>query len=334
MYDKWLVQAGVREMNTTIRTLKIVTATLLAILLAQALGLQHPLASGVIAILSVLETKQESIKTASARIGSTIIGFSIASLFFYAFGYTILAFCLYLLFFIPITCKGNLQSGIAPTTVLVTHFMTAMSISWKWQVNGFALMIIGVGMALMVNSWMPSQQKELNRLKEEIEKEMRVALVMFQSQLLGERNFSLIFNHLKHLDSKTHEMNQLAFKEYENQIVNHSGYFIRYAQMRKEQVIVLQKIYDNLPLIKLATKQNEVLADLFIETAEQLHEKNTGLQLLNDISDLYIEFKKTDLPKSRTEFESRASLFQILNDFERFIKIKREFYINEQDMLD
>ena len=47
-----------------------------------------------------------------------------------------------------------------------------------------------------------------------------------------------------------------------------------------------------------------------------------------------LNLKKRNLPKSRTEFESRASLFQILNDFERFIKIKREFYINEQDMLD
>lgn len=128
-------------------------------------------------------------------------------------------------------------------------------------------------------------------------------------------------------------MNHLAFKEYENQVINRSGYFVRYAQMRKEQSVVLQKIYDNLPLIKLATKQNEVLADLFVETAEQLHEKNTGLQLLNDILDLYIEFKQSDLPKTRSEFESRASLFQILNDFERFIKIKREFYINEQSSL-
>lgn len=320
-------------MNITVRTIKITIASLLAILLAQGLNLEHPLASGVIAILSVLETKQESIKTALARIGSAILGFIIASILFYFIGYTIFAFCLYLLIFIPITCKWNLQSGIAPTTVLVTHFMTAQSISWVWQLNGFVLMLIGVVMALLVNSWMPSQQKELKCLKEEIEEEMRVALVMFQSQLLGEKNFSSIHEHLKQLDNKIHEMNHLAFKEYENQVINRSGYFVRYAQMRKEQSVVLQKIYDNLPLIKLATKQNEVLADLFVETAEQLHEKNTGLQLLNDILDLYIEFKQSDLPKTRSEFESRASLFQILNDFERFIKIKREFYINEQSSL-
>lgn len=321
-------------MNMTIRTVKIVTATMSAILLAQFLHLEYPLSSGVIAILSVLETKQESIKAALARIGSTIVGFIIASALFYFMGYTIVAFGVYLIIFIPIIYKGNLQSGIAPTTVLVTHFMTARSISWVWQINGFSLMIIGVTTALLVNFWMPSKQNELNKLKEEVEEEMRVALVMFQDQLLGERRFSMIYDHLKQLNNKIYLLNQLAFKEYENQLVDRSEYFVKYGQMRKEQSIVLQKIGDNLPLVNLATKQNEILADLFVETAEQLHEKNTGLQLLDDISDLYAAFKESELPKTRKEFESRASLFLILNDFERFIKIKKDFYINEKSTIE
>lgn len=321
-------------MTMTIRTLKIVTATLSAILLAQFLHLEHPLASGVIAILSVLETKQESIKTALARIGSTLVGFIIASALFYFMGYTITAFGLYLIVFIPIICKGNLQSGIAPTTVLVTHFMTAKSIAWVWQFNGFGLMIIGVATALLVNMWMPSQQNELNRLKEEIEEEMRAALVMFQAQLLGERKFSMINDHLNQLNSKIHALNQLAFKEYENQIIDRSEYFVKYGQMRKEQSVVLQKICDNLPLVNLAIKQNKILADLFFDTAVQLHEKNTGVQLLDDISDLYKVFQESELPKTRKEFESRASLFLILNDFERFIKIKKDFYINEKSTIE
>ncbi|WP_208560950.1 aromatic acid exporter family protein [Marinilactibacillus kalidii] len=316
-------------MNTTQRTIKVVVATVLAVWIAQQLQLEFPLAAGVIAILSVLETKHESIKVALARLGSMVIGFFIASVLFYSIGYSLLALGLYLICFMPITCKLRMQSGIAPTTVLVTHFMTAESIDLYWQVNGASLMLIGVLSALLINMWMPKQQENLENRVKGIENEMSQTLLMFQDQLLGDQNYTQLFTQVTLLNKHIQEMNQIAMTEYENQVFKKTSYYVRYAQMRKEQSIVLQKINEHLPAIHLATSQNEVLANLFKETAEQLHEKNTGLTLLQDISDLYQEFKDSKLPVTREEFESRAILFQVLNDFDRFIKIKREFFLLE-----
>lgn len=321
-------------MTIPMRTIKIVSAASLAIILSQFLSLESALAAGVIAILSVLETKQESLLTAAARIGSTVIGFIVATGLFYWIGFNIFAFGLYLCAFIPLSCLFRLQSGIAPTTVLVTHFMTAESISWYWQVNGMALMVIGVSAALLVNMWMPSQQGKLEKIISSLEQQMSETLIMFQEQLLGEKNYKLVYQQLRQLESTIQQMNQLAFQEYENQFFNRSSYYVKYVQMRKEQQIIMQKICDNLPLVHLATEQNDILADLFVETAAQLHEQNTGLQLLHDISDLYDTFKRSPLPATREEFESRAILYQILTDFERFIKLKREFYIDERQQLE
>lgn len=321
-------------MTIPMRTIKIVSAASLAIILSQFLSLESALAAGVIAILSVLETKQESLLTAAARIGSTVIGFIVATGLFYWIGFNIFAFGLYLCAFIPLSCLFRLQSGIAPTTVLVTHFMTAESISWYWQVNGMALMVIGVSAALLVNMWMPSQQDKLKKTIFSIEQQMSETFIMFQEQLLGEKNYKLVYQQLRQLESTIQQMDQLAFQEYENQVFNRSSYYVKYAQMRKEQQIIMQKICDNLPLVHLATEQNDILADLFVETAARLHEQNTGLQLLHDISDLYDTFKRSPLPATREEFESRAILYQILTDFERFIKLKREFYIDERQQLE
>ncbi|MEC6748483.1 aromatic acid exporter family protein [Marinilactibacillus sp. XAAS-LB27] len=318
-------------MNTTQRTIKIVVATVLAVWIAQLFELDYTLAAGVIAILSVLDTKQESIKIALARIGSMILGFCIASILFVSLGFSLFAFGLYLAIFIPLACKGKMESGIAPTTVLVTHFITAESVSWDWQINGTALMLIGVFTALLVNLWMPKQQNTLEKFVEEIESEMSKALLIFHDQLVGDQNYRELFEQLKQLDNRIQEMNHVALNEYANQVFKKTSYYVRYAQMRKEQSVVLQKMCENLPAVKLATSQNDILADLFKGTAEQLHEKNTGLDLLQDISDLYQTFKASELPQTRKEFESRAILFQILNDFTRFIKIKREFFLTEKE---
>ena len=41
-------------------------------------------------------------------------------------------------------------------------------------------------------------------------------------------------------------------------------------------------------------------------------------------------FRERPLPKTRQEFETRATLLQLLRDLETFIKIKVEFYQNYQ----
>ncbi len=61
---------------------------------------------------------------------------------------------------------------------------------------------------------------------------------------------------------------------------------------------------------------------MFDSTAEQLHLTNTGLDLMDEIQDYIDEFRNLELPKTRDEFEYRATLFQLLRDLQRFIDLK------------
>ena len=315
-------------MTIKVKTIKIVLATLISILIAQVLNLEYPLAAGIIAILSVLDTKIASIKTAIARIGSTLLAFAVASVVFYLLGYSVWTFSLYLLIYVPIAYHFDLQSGIAPCSVLVTHFVTAQSIAVYWQINGLLIMGIGAVIAVALNLWMPSYEKDLNKNVRYIEEELRQFLKTVHAYLLGNAEQAALTDKARRLTKLLDDTEKIALLDYENQITSRSDYYIRYTQMRVQQVELLKVMIETLKTVELETEQNKVLAGLFNEISEQLHEKNTGLTLLEHISTLYRYFRGSELPKSREEFESRASLFQILRDIERFIEIKRDFFIS------
>ena len=69
-----------------------------------------------------------------------------------------------------------------------------------------------------------------------------------------------------------------------------------------------------------------ILAQLFKKTARQLSQENPAQDLLDDISQYLAIFRERPLPKTREEFETRATLLQLLRDLETFIQVKVDFY--------
>lgn len=321
-------------MTIKIRTVKLVLATLLSIYIANLLQLEHTLAAGIIAILSLLDTKRASFITAFKRLMSTLAAFSIASIVFYFAGFTVPAFGIYLLFYVPIAYRYDLQVGIAPCSVLVTHFIGAASIGLYWQINGLLLMFIGAASALLFNTWMPSSKSELEENKVSIDEQLRLILKAISTLLCGKELDFQLGAKITQLEEMIEQAKNMALTDYDNQLFRKSDYSIRYLQMRQQQLVLIKKISFTLQYVTLGTVQSGILAELFFDIAEQLNEKNTGLLLLNNIATLYKEFRQSELPKTREEFESRAYLFQILHDVEELIEVKRAFFTDEDSMID
>jgi len=225
----------------------------------------------------------------------------------------------------------KVDSAIAPCSVLVTHFIIAESIAWQWQLNGMLIMVIGLVFALLANAWYPSYHQKLESYIGDIERQMSLILFLLEKRLSsGGETTERIQAELKELNEEITTFENLALIENENRQFTQAeqGYYIRYAQMRKQQYDILSIITDSLSNILENTEENEILASIFGETAEQLDESNTGVELLKYISDLYRVFRDSELPRTRKEFESRAILYNILTDFEKFLKLKRDFYLD------
>lgn len=313
-------------MKIGLRTIKTALGAAIAIFIADYLKLDYAVSAGVITILSVQNTKKKSITLAGQRFLSTALAIAIAIFFFLIIGFNPVSFGLYLLIFIPIASKLQLTDGIVVSSVLVTHLLIEESASFHWVLNCFLLMFVGVGTAIVLNLYMPSSEKKLKELQLMIEKDMKLVLLDFSKALKHVTEPHQLDASLQELNVTVLKAEKLAMEQFNNRLFDQSYYYIKYFDMRKMQLYVLKQIKVDITLCQLPTEQNKKLAEIFVATAESLHEDNPVIELLEEIKALFDYFRNSPLPTTRPEFENRAMLFQMLNDFNYFIEIKKVFY--------
>ena len=164
-------------MNIGYRTLKTAIGSALAIIIAKWFGLQYATAAGIITILSVGKTRKKSMKIMLKRIISTLLALLISLVLFNIFGFKEIVFGVFLLIFIPLAVKFNVEEGIVVSSVLVTHLLTEKSTSLFWIINEIALMLVGVIVALIVNLYMPNTEDKIKEYQMYIEEHMKEILL-------------------------------------------------------------------------------------------------------------------------------------------------------------
>lgn len=216
--------------------------------------------------------------------------------------------------------------------MLVSHLLLEQSTSITWLANEMSLMVIGVGMAILFNLYMPSKENQLMQLRDEIEEKMKHVLMNFAVVLETGYPNDQVEIFIKELSVNLKTAEKMAYLEFNNQLLSQNDdYMIQYIDMRQQQAKILAEMSIDISVCSLPTKQNNTLARLFQQTANQLHESNPAIDLMKDLESMLTDFRNSDLPKTRSEFENRAALFVLLNDFSRFIQIKKDFY-EQQEM--
>ncbi|MGQ7396849.1 aromatic acid exporter family protein [Streptococcus suis] len=312
-------------MSLSLRTIKLIFATVLAIYLATALGLSYATAAGIIAILSVLDTRKSSFKMARNRLFSTLLALTIAVLTFALFGFGIWTLGIYLALYVPLAYRFNWEAGIAPSTVLVTHLLLEQDISLIFLGNELALFLIGAGLALLFNLYMPSQEKKIQAYHDQVEDLLKQILLRFEAFLLngdGRNEAELITQ----LDQILEQALKVVYLDRHNQLFQQTNYQVHYFEMRAAQNKILRTMAGNINKCLLEGRENVILSSLFERAAQQLSRENSAKELLLDIELFHATFRERPLPQTREEFETRATLFQLLHDMEAFIRLKVDFY--------
>lgn len=312
-------------MSISLRTIKLIFATVLAVYLATALGLSYATAAGIIAILSILDTRKSSFKMARNRLFSTLLALTIAVLTFALFGFGIWTLGIYLALYVPLAYRFNWEAGIAPSTVLVTHLLLEQDISLIFLGNELTLFLIGAGSALISNIYMPSQDQQIQAYHVQVEDLLKQILLRFEAFLLqGDgRNEAELINQL---DQTLEEALKVVYLDRHNQVFHRTNYQVHYFEMRAAQSKILRTMAKTINKCFLESRENIILASLFERTAQQLSRENSAQDLLLDIELFHATFRERPLPQTREEFETRATLFQLLHDMEHFIQLKVDFY--------
>ena len=312
-------------MNIGYRTLKTAIGSALAIIIAKWFGLQYATAAGIITILSVGKTRKKSMKIMLKRIISTLLALLISLVLFNIFGFKEIVFGVFLLIFIPLAVKFNVEEGIVVSSVLVTHLLTEKSTSLFWIINEIALMLVGVIVALIVNLYMPNTEDKIKEYQMYIEEHMKEILLKMSFTMKDGKKCFVNNVLLEELENVLDKGRKLTYINLNNNIVQEDKYYVRYMNMRKNQVESIKYMLNHFKEDFSRYEQALIMANFIEKVANSIYENNTAENLLEDLDKLREDFRKMELPKTREEFEIRASLFQFLNDMEQFLRIKNDF---------
>ena len=293
---------------------KMVIGALLAILIADLLNLTYGVTSGIIVILSIQPTKQQSIRIGIKRIIASTLGLAITIGLMLLLGYTLPVFILSLLIFIPLAFIFKIEDGIVVSSVLMSHILAQSD--WMLGINALYILWIGVVIAILLNLFMPNKSAAIEAEIHAIDEALRDLIVEIGSR--GSVNFGPI---LKLIDEATHTIRNESM----NKLLPKRNLNISYVTMRKEQVSYLQMIETDLKRVSVTEYKQDILN--FIQTfAPKIGKANMASLLMIQLNQLRDTFKEKPLPLNRQEFEERAILFHILFDLEAFLLAKVRFH--------
>ncbi len=306
-------------------TFKMALSATIAIIISNYIGLQFGVTSGIIAILSIQDTKKEALLVAGRRIITSSVAILLSYILYMLLGNNPIVFGLFLLIFIPITKILKMGEGMVVGAVLSTHLLTSSNINVSWIINEAQLTIVGIGVAMMFNLYTASLEEEFEKNKGRIEdyyrgilSDMAVSLVT-QSVPVYEQEILL---KVEDLVGKSKIMAQIINN---NHLFKKNDYYLSYIEMRIIQLDTMKRMKRHFSRFYMTYDQTRILSEFTNEVAMNLKEDNDCVELINKLNLLRKDYEKMDLPKNRNEFENRALLFQFLNDLEDFLVIKKEF---------
>ena len=308
-------------MRLGIRTIKTAIGAGVAIWLAQLMDLEFAVSAGILTILCIDTTKRRSLATSYERGASAICALICSLFFFHWFGYGPFVFTVFVLLFLPVLISIRLQSGFVTSMVIALHVLTVGECSIALAINELLLIFIGVGVALIMNSYMPNLNAKLEGYQQQIEFYIKTILDEFSSYLTqGDRGWN--GEELQLLSDLLHQAKSVAVQKTENHVFRHENQYYVYFSMRQKQLDILERMLPIIASLQDDVPQRQMVADFLCELRDRVSPANQTSESFATLHTLRESSKALPLPVSRSEFETRANLFHLLNEMERYLRIK------------
>lgn len=307
------------------RVIKTAAASLLAILITDALNIPGATSAGLLAILGVDVTRKRSVRSISSRLFASLLGLVLACILFYFLGFHYWVLALYILLAFPAISKANFKEGIVTSSVVVFRVFQGEEIGVDILLTQIELLIIGLGSAMLVNLvYMPNSEGAMMEIRQKVD---GLFSVIF-------RHFSLTLRDPVHIwDGKELiEANRQiekgieeAKRASENQMIHPDGSWNIYFYMRKEQMENIQSMMHQISQVYERLPHGVLTAEIFDQLSKDVvAEGYTGKSegLLIELED---RFKEMELPTTREEFEVRSAILQLCHELEYYLNISKKY---------
>ncbi len=311
--------------NKLVNSLKLSIAVIVATALAYAFELDYPVSAGIVAILAILRTKRETIKTAAARALAFLAALLIAAVCFGVFGITVGAYGLFFVVYIFVAGAMNWTFAVSSNAVLVSHFLSSGRFDSEAILNEIALFVIGVGVGILLNLHLRKNVHHFEKMKQETDAYI-VTIISRMAERVNNHDISDYNGTCFHeLDRLLFETKHVAEYNYNNQFNKYDVYDLEYIDMREKQCVVLFEMYNLIRHLETTPSTAAKISEFLDVLSHVLDEKNDGVELMERFREMDQFMKNHPLPQERQEFEDRARLFCFMRDMEQFIQIKMDF---------
>lgn len=308
--------------------LRIAAGSSISYGLCSILGLKYAASAAVITLLSIESTKKETVSNSIKRALSYIVAIGLCAILTFLLGYHIVTFFLFMLMLVSIVFGMDWKGTLSSSTVVTTHFLMEKSFEFSFMLQELMLLLIGTGVAVLLNIMVKDCSKEIEEDIGYIEKEFIVLnkrLIRFikniNDGIAVDREWLEVLK--IHLDESLNR----AIDNANNMRKTDSHYYIEYIEMRLNQWYAIERIYDD--LLGIDSNSELPMSDDICSLIEFANKHMTGRSGYLDgrrlVQSLIIKFRAMQLPENRAEFTNMAVLADVLNELDYLFAIKEKF---------
>lgn len=303
------------------RTVKTAIGAALALAIAQWMDLDFYVSAAIITILCISITKKSSLRLSWQRFAACMLGLFLSFSLFELLGYHPLTLGLLLLVFIPLAVRLGLKEGIVTSVVIILHIYTLKTISISIFINEIFLITIGIGIALIMNMYIPSVEGEVKKLQAQIEGNFKIILNEIANYL---KNPNSIWDGKEITETVVFlkKAQDLSLKNIENHVLRYEDKYYNYFKMREKQFEIIERILPFVSSLDDTVIQGLKIAEFLESLSEAVARENNTNYFLNKLNEMRREFESMLLPQTRKEFEIRSSLFYVMTELEQYLYIK------------
>lgn len=306
------------------RTIKSAIGAGLAIWIASLLNLEFASFAAVIVIMCIEKTKKRTLHSIQKKFFASLLALILGSIAFELLGYQPIVLSILILMLVPIFIKGRLMDGFVTSIVVVLHIYTLKEANLDIVLNELYIILIGIIIALLVNSIMPSFKKDVEEYKTQIENKFSVILHEFAA-FLKDSERSWDGKELVEVETLINQAKNIAIQDVENHLLRKESKDYYYLEMRDDQLKILKRMVTIVGIVassNLHIKQRGMLADFFLNISQHVDSGDitVALERLDDYEE---SIRETELPQTREEFEIRANLFYLNFEIKNYLTIKK-----------
>lgn len=302
-----------------VKVIKLSFGSIFAIIIASLFELQYSIVAGVITLLVVKDTKKETLKGALSKLFGFILCTVYSYICFRLFGYNLFAFSLYILITITTCFALKITDVIAMCVVIASHYLLQGSMSTYWILNETGLFIIGAGIGIVINMYMPSNFHKIHMGQQKLQEQVSLILMDIANIISNPDKDVSFQHHLDRLNKLINNSTKAAYENINNNLLSDTKYFLEHMEIIKSQRDILNNLYRFVSQLNSVPSQGFIVSEFINKVGNTSFESDTVNNLLNDLDNIYKDMKIQPLPIDREEFENRAILFLCIIELRKYL---------------